>query len=52
MTTYSYKCHCGYREDRSSDLSPPIHCGATMKRDYKAESVGATFKGGGWARSR
>ena len=47
---YAYKCACGHRAELPRDAPAPTHCGAQMKRDYRAESPTATFKGDGWAR--
>lgn len=56
MATFAYKCpHCGLTQEVNEGIMRghiiPHCCGETMKRDYKAESAIATFKGGGWARS-
>jgi len=32
--------------------NPPSCCGFVMRRDYRSESVSATFRGSGWARSQ
>ena len=55
MATYVYRCQvCAQPLEVHSDtieiMGLPHHCEVEMKRDYKAESVGVTFQGGGWAR--
>jgi len=55
MATYVYRCQvCDQPLEVHSDtieiMGLPSHCEVAMKRDYKSESVGVTFQGGGWAR--
>ena len=55
MVTNVWRCpRCDYREETVGEFGeqriPPMHCGGYMVRDYRAESAGVSFKGGGWAR--
>ena len=55
MRVLVFKCaRCEHREEvpgKWGQQPPaPLHCGQPMKRDYRAESAVATFKGDGWAR--
>ena len=59
MARFIFKCNeCGASveaggymfTEAQADKVDYVCCDKRMKRDYRAESATATFKGGGWAR--
>jgi predicted nucleic acid-binding Zn ribbon protein len=50
-TNYVFKCPaCGHIDVITDRNNPPSHCGFVMRRSYKDEGIGVTYKGQGWAR--